>query len=443
MRYQSKAILGGLLGNIVEAYDVAICYYLATELNHTLMGNDGSRPTLILFIVFLGYLAKPIGAFLLGLFSDIYGRKNVLAASILIMGFSTSLIGAIPSYETIGIWSAGLLLFFRLIQSMALGSEFLNSASFLVESGGKSQRGFRGCWSSVGVKAGYFLACIVIEMLHYIGKVRPDYDWLWRLAFGLAALTTIIGFYIRYTMPESLQYVLYYSNREKPSTLTIYKQAKGFIHRYPFLCSYAFFASFLAVGTGFFFYLYIPLHAAEFSGLSRVFILRSTALSLLFVSILIPMFGYLSDRSDRLQILMISSAALVVSAYPFMVAINSGNVYAFVLMQLLISIPCASYYSVSSVILTELFPLQIRCTTLSIVFSIAASLASGFPPLIANWLVQTFHRPSAPCIIMMVMGAAVLINAFILKRDFRVGRNRYRVDFSHEEAKPQEPVPAS
>jgi len=175
------------------------------------------------------------------------------------------------------------------------------------------------------------------------------------------------------------------------------------------------------------------LHATEFSGLSRVFILRSTAVSLLFVSILIPIFGYFSDRSDRLQILMISSAALVASAYPFMVAINSGNAYAFIIMQLLISIPCASYYSVSSVILTELFPIQIRCTTLSIVFSIAASLASGFPPLIANWLVQTFHRPNAPSIIMMVMGAAVLINAFILKRDFRVGRNRYTVNFSSEQ----------
>lgn len=88
MKYPVKAIFGGLMGNIVEAYDSAICYYLATELNLYLMGNDGSKPTTILFIVFLGYLDKPLGAFLLGLFSDVYGRKNVLAASILIMGGS-------------------------------------------------------------------------------------------------------------------------------------------------------------------------------------------------------------------------------------------------------------------------------------------------------------------------------------------------------------------
>ncbi len=415
------------MGNIVEAYDSAICYYLAIELNLYLMGNDGSKPTSILFIVFLGYLAKPFGAFLLGLFSDVYGRKNVLAASILIMGGATTLIGFIPGYASIGLASAGLLLIFRIIQSMAMGSEFLNSASFLVESGDPATRGFRGCWSSVGVKAGYFVACVVIELLHWIGKIQGGHEWVWRVAFILAAFTTVIGFYIRYTMPESLAYVLYYANRKKPDTRTVYRQARSFIKAYPFLCSYAFFASFLAVGTGFFFYLYIPLHAAEYSGLSRSFILHSTAVSLLFVSFLIPVFGYISDKSDRLYMLSLSSLGLLIGALPFMMAINSGNPSMFIMMQLLISVFCACYYSVSSVLLTELFPLQIRCTALSIIFSIAASLASGVPPLVANWLVLKTQLPNIPCVIMMAMAGTVLVNAFWLRRHYRIGCNEYDI----------------
>ncbi|MCC5791748.1 MAG: MFS transporter [Legionellaceae bacterium] len=433
MKYQTKAILGGLMGNMVEAYDVAICYYLAIELNQYLMGNDGSKPTLILFIVFLGYLAKPVGAFLLGLLSDMYGRKNVLALSVLIMGAATTGIGLIPTYQSIGLASAGLLLLLRMIQSMALGSEFLNSASFLVESGAPERRGFRGCWSSVGVKAGYFFACLVVELLHYFGTLQPDYDWLWRMAFLLAALTSLVGFYVRYTMPESLAYVLYYAHREKPTTKSIYRQSIRFIKQYPFMCNYAFFASFLAVGTGFFFYLYIPLHAAEYSGLSRVFIIRSTAVSLLFVSVLIPLFGYWSDYSDRLRMLGMASIGLFLCSLPFMMAINSGSAWAFCGLQLLISIPCACYYSVSSVLLTELFPLQIRCTALSIIFSLAASLASGVPPLLANWLVDTTQQLNAPAVIMMLMAGAVLLNVFYLARYYRVGPNSYAITSVQDE----------
>ena len=427
MKYQTKAISGGLMGNVVEAYDTAICYYLAAQLNLYLMGSNASKPTAILFIVFLGYLAKPVGAFLLGLFSDAYGRKNVLAISILIVGVATTLIGCIPNYSTIGITSAGLLLILRMIQSMAMGAEFLNSASYLVESGAPEKRGFRGCWSSVGVKLGYFLACLVVELLHWLGGMHAGYEWLWRVAFFLAALTTLIGFYVRYSMPESLDYVLYYAERKKPNTRAIYQETKSYLKEQPFLCSYAFFASFLAVGTGFFFYLYIPLHAIEYSGLSRTFILRSTALSLLWVSILIPIFAYFSDRSDRLRMLILASVGLFFAAYPFMLAINSGNAFAYIGLQLLVSIPCACYYSVSSVLLTELFPLRIRCTALSIIFSIAASLASGLPPLLSNWLVIKTQQPNVPCLIMMFMAVAVLIHAWRLATNYRIGRNTYQV----------------
>lgn len=433
MKYQTKAIFGGLMGNIVEAYDTAICYYLAAQLNVHLMGSDASKPTAILFIVFLGYLAKPVGALFLGLLSDAYGRKNILAVSILIVGSATTLIGCIPNYNSIGISSAAFLLVLRMIQSMAMGAEFLNSASYLVESGVPEKRGFRGCWSSVGVKLGYFFACVVVEFLQWMGNLQPGYDWLWRVAFFLAAFTTLIGFYVRYAMPESLGYVLYYSDRKKPETIAIYRDTSTFLRAQPFLCSYAFFASFLAVGTGFFFYLYIPLHANEYSGLSRDFILRATGLSLLWVSLLIPLFAYFSDNNDRLRMLMIASTCLLIGAYPFMIAVNSGNAWAYLGLQLLLSIPCACYYAVSSVLLTELFPLRIRCTALSIIFSVAASLASGLPPLLSNWLVIKTHNPNIPAIIMMTMAANVCGHAWWLGRRYRSARNTYDVDYNFSE----------
>ena len=424
MKHQNKAILGGLMGNIAEAYDMSICYFLSSELSRALLGINKDKPTVMLSLIFIAYLAKPMGAFILGLFSDLYGRKNVLMASIVIMGVSTSLIGLIPGYDHIGLFAAGFLLTLRIIQSMALGSEFLNSSSLLVESGDGKQRGFRGCWSSVGVKAGYLIACLVVEGMHYYSNLYPEYENLWRIPFLIALVTTIIGFYIRAKMPESLAYVLYYANREKPSTLDIYKQSLHFVKKHPFMFHFAFFSSFLSVTTGFFFYLYIPLHAIQYAHISRSLFMTNT-LALIFVTVLIPVFGWISDRQDRLKMLTFASSGLLILAYPFMHVINYGDAGSFILMQLIISIPCACYYSVATVLLTELFPLQIRCTALSIVYSTAASLAAGLPPLVSDYLARKTQMPSSPSIIMIVLATIVLINIKILAQSYRKGENQY------------------
>jgi MHS family proline/betaine transporter-like MFS transporter len=426
MKHQHKAILGGFIGNVVEAYDISLCYFLADALSYHLLGNAKGRFSMLLMLIFLAYLAKPLGAFFLGLFSDQFGRKRVLCASILITGISTAAIGLIPSQESIGLAAGGLLLLFRILQSMGLGSEFLNSACFLVESGGASQRGFRGCWSSVGVKAGFLLACLVVWSLQEFQLLYPEIDWLWRVPFLLAIFTTFVGFAIRYALPESLDYVLYYAEHAKPTTKFIYQQALSCIKKAPFLFNYAFFTSFLSVTTGFFFYLYIPLHAAKYSSLSNDTILFSTSLSLIFVTLLIPIFGWISDKKDRLKMLTFATSGLLVLAYPFMHAVNFGQPFYFIGMQLLISIPCACYYSVSTVILTELFPLQIRCTTLSIVYSVAASLAAGLPPVLADKLVQKTHMHSSPAVIILCLSVIMLVNIRLLAMRYRTGKNRYR-----------------
>lgn len=425
MSNQTRIIMGGFMGNVVEAYDIALCYFLSSELSRVIIGDSEGNPTIMLTLIFLAYLAKPLGAFLLGLFSDIYGRKNVLMVSILIMGSSTACIGLIPNYQQIGLIAPGLLLTLRLVQSMALGSEFLNSASFLVESGDEKKRGFRGCWPSVGVKAGYLIACLIVEAIRMLNLHFPQQDWFWRIPFLLAAITSLVGYMIRATLPESLAYILYYAERKKPNTREICRQSLEFLRKSPFLFNYAFFASFLSVATGFFFYLYIPLHAVQYSQLSRDFIILSTTLSLAFVTLLIPFFGWLSDYKDRLGMLAWATAGLFLTAYPFMQAVNYGTAHWFLTMQLVISIPCACYYSVSSVLLTELFPLQIRCTALSIVFSIAASLAAGVPPLLADYLARSTGQPNSPFLIMSVLAGIVLINLSLLAKNYRLGKNHY------------------
>lgn len=421
MTYQTKAILAGFMGNVVEAYDVAICYYLASELSRVLMGNAMGDPRVVFSLICLAYLIKPIGAFMLGLFSDRYGRKRVMMASIIMTGLSTALIGIIPGYDTIGVAAVLCLLGLRIAQSVAIGSEFLNSSSFLVESGNQQQRGFRGCWSSVGVKVGTLLACVCAEMVHQ-GAIHA---FTWRVPFLLAALTMSVGFIIRYRMPESLGYVLYYANHQKPTSRMIYRESFNFMKRHPFLFRYAFCASFLSIASSYFFYLYMPVHAVHIAHMSQTWVTISTLLSLTVTAVLIPLFGWFSDKHDRLSILTFSTAGLLMLSYPFMLAVNTGSITDLIIMQVLIAIPCAGYYSVSSVLLTELFPLQIRCTALSITFSIAAGIAAGVPPVLADYLIRLTHSANAPCLIIITISAIMLVHIRTLGLEYRCGRNEY------------------
>lgn len=112
-----------------------------------------------------------------------------------------------------------------------------------------------------------------------------------------------------------------------------------------------------------------------------------------------------------------------------MQAINYGDAAYFLCMQLLIFIPCACYYSVATVLLTELFPLPIRCTSLSLIYALAASLASGIPPLVADYLVRRTHWLSAPSLIIIILATIVLVNIQTLVQKHRKEKNQYNLLF--------------
>nr|WP_019215180.1 MFS transporter [Legionella tunisiensis] len=168
MKHQTRIILAGTLGNLIESFDMAICGLLSVYLAKYLIGDSTKGLFLVFLTFFAGYLARPIGAMIMGLLSDIYGRKIILAASILTMGLSTSLIGFIPSHSIIGLTSIFLLLSLRIIQSFSCGAEYLNSSAYLVENAEASKKGYSGSWASFGAMAGMMIASLVALSITYL-----------------------------------------------------------------------------------------------------------------------------------------------------------------------------------------------------------------------------------------------------------------------------------
>lgn len=413
MKHQTRIILAGTLGNLIESFDMALCGLLSVYIAKYLIGDASKGLFLVFLTFFAGYLARPIGAMIMGLLSDIYGRKIILAGSILSMGVSTTFIGFIPPHSTIGIFSVITLLVLRIIQSFSCGAEYLNSSAYLVENAEASKKGYSGSWASFGAMSGMLVASLIALIVTYFTNHYPEHDWLiWRVPFVLALLGSSIGLYIRLCIPESMEYIMYYADRPKPKFKSLLTESIDYIKSNKIQSLYVFVLSCLGVTTTFQIYIYGPMQAHLYGHFQDHEIIISNILSLLVLLAVFPLIGKLSDKVNREKIVIFASIGFLILSQPFFYVLSQNNIYSLLLGQALIAIPAGAYYATVPVVLAEMFPIKLRCTVLSVLYSIAASLSAGLAPLISLLLVEKTKIPSSPSLLILVF---VLASILIIK----------------------------
>ncbi|HHX8757298.1 MFS transporter [Legionella pneumophila] len=417
MKHQTRIILASTLGNLIESFDMAICGLLSVYIAKYLIGDASKGLFLVFLTFFAGYLARPIGAMIMGLLSDIYGRKIILAASILSMGVSTTFIGFIPPQNSIGIFSVITLLILRIIQSFSCGAEYLNSSAYLVENAEASKKGYSGSWASFGAMSGMLVASLVALIVTYFTNKYPEHDWLiWRVPFVLALLGSSIGLYIRLCIPESMEYIMYYADRPKPKFKGLLSESVNYIKENKIKSLYVFILSCLGVTTTFQIYIYGPMQAHLYGHLQDHEIILSNILSLIVLLAIFPLVGKLSDIINREKIVIMACAGFLILSQPFFNALYHHDIYNLLLGQALIAIPAGAYYATVPVILSEMFPIKLRCTVLSILYSTAASLSAGLAPLISLVLVKKTSIASSPSWLVFIL-VFVAIGCMFIKRN--------------------------
>lgn len=409
IKHQTRIILAGMMGNLVESFDLAICGLLSVYLAKYLMGDSSAGLLIVFTTFFAGYLARPLGAMVMGLFSDIYGRKITLAASILSMGIATAFIGFIPPKSALGTASMVILLILRIIQSFCCGGEYLNSSAYLVENAEASQKGYSGSWAPFGSMAGVLLASLVTLTITYLIDLYPEQEWLiWRIPFFLALLGSSIGLYIRLCIPESLEYIMYYAEHPKPKFTGLLKQSLQYITHNKLKSLYVFGLTALGVSTTFQIYIYGPTQAHIYGHLTGHQIILSNIISLLIMLNVFPIIGRLSDMINREIIVVLAALGFLALSRPYFEALSYGDYENLILIQSLISIPAAAYYATVPVILAEMFPLNLRCTVLSVLYSTTASLAAGLTPVLSLMLLRETNNSTSPALLVMVLVVFVL-----------------------------------
>src|SRR5690242_5179384 len=201
-----KAAASGWIGSALEYYDFFIYAQAAALVFPTLFFPSGNDQVAIVasFATFgVGYVARPIGAFVLGHWGDKHGRKNVLVLCMLLIGFSTFCVGLLPSYDAVGILAPILLVILRLIQGFAVGGEISGASAMILEHSPFGKRGYYTSFTLQGVQAGQIFAAAIFLPLSAILPTEAFQTWGWRIPFFLSAIVVFIGYMIRRNVNET------------------------------------------------------------------------------------------------------------------------------------------------------------------------------------------------------------------------------------------------
>ncbi|MEO7234124.1 MAG: MFS transporter, partial [Lapillicoccus sp.] len=205
-RQPKKAAIAAWVGSALEYYDFVI-YGTAAGLVFPKIffpsGNDTAATVGSLATFGVGYVARPIGSFIMGHLGDRFGRKPVLIGTLLLMGLSTFLVGCLPTYDQVGILAPILLVVLRLMQGLSASGEQAGANSMSFEHAPDHRRGFFTSWTLSGTQGGQVLAPAIFLPLAALLTQEQLLSWGWRVPFLLSAFVVLAGYIIRRRLEET------------------------------------------------------------------------------------------------------------------------------------------------------------------------------------------------------------------------------------------------
>jgi MFS family permease len=410
-----RAIVAATVGTTIEWYDFLLYSTMAGLVFGKLFfpNEDPLTATLNAFgIYFVGFLARPVGAFIFGHYGDRIGRKSTLIATLMLMGISTFLVAFLPGYNSIGVWGAVILTVLRALQGIGVGGEWGGSVLLSMEWARRhGQRGFITSWPQFGGPAGLFLANLAVLAFSQMSG-DAFLSWGWRIPFALSIVLVGIGLWIRLRIVETPVFRRLVAERkvEKTPIIEVCKKQPGTIlltalartsEQGPF---YIFTAFIFAYGTG-------ALHA------SRDLLLTAVLCATLLSAITIPLSGHISDRIGRKKMYMIGCATMGVFGFIYFGLIDTASSVLIFIAIVASLIPHAMQYGPQAALIAESFTPRLRYSGSSIGCQLASIIAGGPAPLIATALFASY-KSGTPIAIYILVCAIVSITATAFLKDY-------------------------
>ena len=402
-----KSIMAGSAGNLVELFDwfayASFAIYFAKVF---FPGGDQTAQLLKTAAVFaVGFLARPIGAWLMGLYADRRGRRQAMVVSVLLMCLGSLMIGLCPGYAAIGDAAPAILVVARILQGVSLGGEYGTSATYLSEMAGREHRGF---WSGVlyfTLIGGQLAAAVTLNVLQSTLSHDQLQAWGWRVPFFIGGALALTVFWIRRGMhetpsfqargPERAHTMMLFARYPRESLVVIGLTAGGTLAYYTYTT-------------------YIQQFLVNTSGFSKHAAANINTTTLLVFMLIQPLIGALSDKIGRRPLLLAFGVLGTISAWPIMSTLSHTHDYwtatALVMTALVI---VAMYSSVNAIVKAELFPTEVRALGVALPYSIANALFGGGAEYVALWFKDQKHETWFFTYVTVVIGVSLLVYLFM------------------------------
>jgi MHS family alpha-ketoglutarate permease-like MFS transporter len=383
-------IVGGSAGNLVEWFDwyvyAAFALYFAPAF---FPKGDQTAQLLQTAAVFaVGFVVRPIGAWLMGIYADHKGRKAGLTLSVSLMCAASLLIAIAPTYAQVGLLSPAILLIARLLQGISLGGEYGSSATYLSEIADRGRRGFWSSFQYVTIIGGQLTALALLVLLQFLLGEQAMQDWGWRIGFGAGAVLAVVVFFIRRRLDETLSFAKAAARAERPKST-----ARNLFRDHP---RQAFLVMALTAGGTAAFYaytIYLQKFLVNTSGFDRATASQIMTVALGIMLLIQPLAGRLSDRIGRKPLMIFFGASATLLTYPIFTTLETvRSVPAAFALVMTCLIMVTGYSSINAIIKAEMFPAHIRALGVALPFAIANAIFGGSAEYVALYLKGAGHE---------------------------------------------------
>lgn len=415
----TRVIAAAMVGNALEFYDLFIYGFLAIVIGKVFFPANSEFVSLLITVGTFGasYIMRPLGAVVLGGYSDRRGRKAGMMLTIWTMGLGTALIAFAPGYALVGILGPIIVVAGKLIQGFSAGGEFGTSVTFVTEHAPPNRRGFFASFQVVGIGLATALSASAGILLNQSFSSEQIVDWAWRLPFIFGLIIIPFGYLIRRGVDETPTFKAGMAQ----SAVTAEAPIKSVIKAEKSKIAFAIGLYSLAASTNYLLAVYIPTYAQRELGLAPTIAFWG-AMAFAVVQIFMPpVIGALSDRFGRLRFIAGGVVLVTLATYPafaWMIAQPEPAVYLTCITALAFCV--IVFQGAMPAFLSELFGASIRTTGLALVHNLNFTIFGGMAPFICTLLIHETGSKFVPAHYVAVTAALALLSLLYFRASVKV-----------------------
>ncbi len=403
-------------GNFLEMYDFMVFGYYAAAIGNAFFpgGNPFTSLMLSLMTFGAGFLMRPLGAIVLGAYTDLHGRRAGLILTLSLMSAGIVSIACMPGYATIGLLAPLLVLFGRLLQGFSAGMELGGVSVYLSEIATQGHKGFYVSWQSASQQVAVMFAALLGVILSSILPPQKMMLWGWRVPLLLGCVILPFLFRLRRSLQETDEFV---ARKHKPNISEILRSLTA-------NWRIVIVGMMLVTMTTVSFYMitaYTPTFGSSVLHLASIDTLLVTLCVGASNLFWLPVMGALSDRVGRRPLLFVCTTLMLVTAYPVMLwLVREPSLSRLLAVELWLSFIFGSYNGAMVVFLTEIMPVSVRTSGFALAYSLATAIFGGFTPAISTYLIHVTGNRAVPGMWLSFAAACGLVAALLARPQHEV-----------------------